>query len=60
VVLFEVSALWQRLAALCDARRARGTRYPLPWVLAKLAGEAWPSGIADLHAALALLAPLRL
>lgn len=51
-VLFEVSALWQRLAALRDARRPRGKRYPLPWVLvlvvlAKLAGEDQPSGIAD-------------
>jgi DDE_Tnp_1-associated len=51
-VVFEVSALWQRLAALRDARRSRGKRYPLPLllllvVLAKLAGEDRPSGIAD-------------
>jgi len=51
-VLFEVGALWRRLAALRDARRPRGKRYPLPWVLvlvvlAKLAGEDRPSGIAD-------------
>src|SRR5215211_5366269 len=51
-VVFEVDGLWQRLAALRDARRARGTRYPLPLVLrlivlAKLGGEDTPSGIAD-------------
>ena len=51
-VVFEVGGLWRRLAALPDGRRARGRRYPLPWVLllvvlAKLAGEDRPSGIAD-------------
>ncbi|MFN0144426.1 MAG: ISAs1 family transposase [Mycobacterium sp.] len=51
-MLFEVSALWQHLAALSDARRPRGKRYPLPLVLllvvlAKLGGEDRPSGIAD-------------
>ena len=51
-VVFEVSALWQRLATLSDARRPRGKRYPLPVVLllvilAKLGGEDRPSGIAD-------------
>jgi predicted transposase YbfD/YdcC len=51
-VVFEVSALWQRLATLRDGRRPRGKRYPLPlvlllMVLAKLAGEDRPSGIAD-------------
>lgn len=51
-VVFEVGALWQQLATLRDARRARGKRYPLPLVLvlivlAKLGGEDRPSGIAD-------------
>lgn len=51
-VVFEVDGLWQRLAALSDARRPRGKRYPLPLVLllvvlAKLGGEDRPSGIAD-------------
>jgi predicted transposase YbfD/YdcC len=51
-VVFELSALATRLATLRDARRARGKRYPLPVllvliVLAKLAGEDRPSGIAD-------------
>ena len=50
--LIEVTPLVERLAALPDARRARGKRYPLPsvlllLVLAKLAGEDRPSGIAD-------------
>src|SRR2546427_2742063 len=50
--VFEVSALWERLATLHDARRPRGKRYPLPLVLvllvlAKLSGEDRPSGIAD-------------
>ena len=50
--VFEVSGLWERLARLTDARRPRGKRYPLPLVLllvvlAKLAGEDRPSGIAD-------------
>ena len=51
-VVFEGGGLWQRLAALSDARRARGRRYPLPLVLllavlAKLGGEDQPSGIAE-------------
>lgn len=51
-VMFEVSGLWERLARLTDARRARGKRYALPLVLvlavlAKLSGEDRPSGIAD-------------
>lgn len=51
-VVFGVSALAARLATLHDARRARGKRYALPLlllliVLAKLAGEDRPSGIAD-------------
>lgn len=51
-VVFEVTALWQRLATLRDARRPKGKRYPLPLVLllvvlAKLGGEDRPSGIAD-------------
>src|SRR5215212_6700723 len=69
-MLFEVGGLWQRLAALTDARRARGKRYPLALVLllivlAKLGGEDRPSGIADwvmhrrraLHAALGRALP---
>jgi predicted transposase YbfD/YdcC len=51
-VVFEVSRLWRRLAALPDRRKRRGKRYALPLVLllivlAKLAGEDRPSGIAD-------------
>ena len=51
-VVFEVSSLWRRLAALPDQRKRRGRRYALPVVLllivlAKLAGEDRPSGIAD-------------
>lgn len=50
--VFEVSALWRRLAALRDARRPRGKRYSLAVVLllvvlAKLSGQDRPSGIAD-------------
>jgi len=50
--LNSVSALLERFATLHDARHARGKRYPLPvllvlLVLAKLAGEDQPSGIAD-------------
>jgi predicted transposase YbfD/YdcC len=50
--LFAVGALGERLAAVTDRRRARGTRYPLGvvlllMVLAKLGGEDRPSGIAD-------------
>lgn len=51
-VVFPVSALTARLATVADARQARGKRYALPVlllviVLAKLAGEDRPSGIAD-------------
>jgi len=51
-VVVPVSGLLARLARLPDARRARGKRYALPAllvviVLAKLAGEDRPSGIAD-------------
>ncbi len=51
-VVFSVASLWARLAALLDARRARGKRYPLApllllMVLAKLSGEDRPSGMAD-------------
>jgi predicted transposase YbfD/YdcC len=51
-VVFEMGGLWERLARLRDGRRPRGKRYPLPLVLllvvlAKLAGEDRPSGIAD-------------
>jgi predicted transposase YbfD/YdcC len=64
-VVFEVGDLWERLTRLKDARRARGKRYPLAAVLllvvlAKLAGEDRPSGIADwvAHRATALQAAL--
>jgi predicted transposase YbfD/YdcC len=51
-VVFDVRALWRRLAALPDRRQRRGKRYALPVVLllivlAKLSGEDRPSGIAD-------------
>jgi len=65
--LMAVSAVLARLALIPDRRHARGKRYPLPLlllllVLAKLAGEDRPSGIADwlhyratlLHTALGL------
>lgn len=50
--LISIEALLARLAALHDTRHARGRRYALPLlllviVLAKLAGEDQPSGIAD-------------
>src|SRR5438270_12345959 len=50
-VVFDVSRLWRRLAALPDRRKRRGKRYALPLVLllivlAKLAGEERPSGFA--------------
>lgn len=49
---FEVGSLYDRLEALSDARHARGKRYALALVLtllilAKLAGEDRPAGIAD-------------
>jgi predicted transposase YbfD/YdcC len=51
-IVFDVRALWHRLAALPDRRQRRGKRYALPVVLllivlAKLSGEDRPSGIAD-------------
>ena len=51
-VVFALSGLWRRLAALHDRRDRRGKRYALPVlllliVLAKLSGEDRPSGIAD-------------
>jgi predicted transposase YbfD/YdcC len=51
-VVFALSDLWRRLAALHDRRGRRGKRYALPVlllliVLAKLSGEDRPSGIAD-------------
>ena len=51
-VVFALSDLWRRLAALPDQRQRRGKRYALPVlllliVLAKLSGEDRPSGIAD-------------
>jgi predicted transposase YbfD/YdcC len=51
-VVFALSDLWRRLAALPDQRHRRGKRYALPVlllliVLAKLSGEDRPSGIAE-------------
>lgn len=51
-LLIPVNALAGRLATLTDGRRARGKRYPLALVLvlvvlAKLAGEDRPSGMAE-------------
>lgn len=51
-VVFDVRALWRRLAELADRRHSRGRRYGLALVLllvvlAKLSGEDRPSGIAD-------------
>ena len=51
-VVFALSDLWRRLAALPDQRKRRGKRYALPVlllliVLAKLSGEDRPSGIAE-------------
>src|SRR5579871_3027953 len=50
--ILDLSSVWQQFRALPDARKARGKRYALPLVLllivlAKLAGEDRPSGIAD-------------
>lgn len=50
--VFDLSGLLQRLSQLTDARHPKGRRYPLPpllllLVLAKLAGEDRPSGIAE-------------
>lgn len=66
-VLFAVGGLWERLARLTDSRRPRGKRYPLALVLllavlAKLAGEDRPSGIAEwvAHRRTALAAALGL
>lgn len=51
-VVFDVGALLRYLQQLPDQRRCRGIRYPLPFlmgviILAKLAGEDKPSGIAE-------------
>src|SRR2546423_2322810 len=51
-VVFALSDLWRRLAALPDQRKRRGERYAPPVlllliVLAKLSGGDRPSGIAD-------------
>lgn len=51
-VVFEVHALLEQLEQVTDERKARGKRHPLPQVLvmvllAKLAGEQKPTGIAD-------------
>jgi DDE_Tnp_1-associated len=52
VLVFDVGSLAARLALLADKRHRRGVRYSLAVilvliVLAKLAGEDHPSGIAD-------------
>lgn len=51
-LLFDVGDLMERLRQLTDRRMARGKRYSLPFLLtaimlAKLAGEDTPKGIAD-------------
>jgi predicted transposase YbfD/YdcC len=51
-MVFDVGSLWNRLEQLTDTRRKRGRRYRLSvvlvlLVLAKLAGQDRPSGIAD-------------
>lgn len=51
-VLFDLGSFYARLHGLTDRRAARGQRYSLAlvvlaWVLAKLAGEDKPSGIAE-------------
>lgn len=52
VVVFDVRLLQKKLEMVADARKARGKRYPLPVLLtmvllAKLAGEQTPTGIAE-------------
>jgi predicted transposase YbfD/YdcC len=52
VAVVSITALWEQLAAIPDERCPKGLRYPLApllvvLVLAKLAGEDRPSGIAD-------------
>jgi predicted transposase YbfD/YdcC len=51
-VIFDLGALYQRLEAVSDKRQARGIRYRLALILmviilAKLAGEDTPTGIAE-------------
>ena len=51
-LLFDVVELMERMEQLTDRRKARGKRYPLPFLLtvillAKLAGQDTPKGIAD-------------
>ncbi|MGH7927958.1 MAG: ISAs1 family transposase [Candidatus Binatia bacterium] len=51
-IVFDVGELMEKLQSLADKRKARGKRYPLPFLLvsillAKLAGEDTPKGIAD-------------
>jgi predicted transposase YbfD/YdcC len=51
-VLFDVGSLYERCLQLMDGRKARGKVYPLAlvvmaFVLAKLAGEDKPTGIAE-------------
>lgn len=50
--VFDVSALWARLAKLTDRRHRRGVRYELAWVLllivlAKLSSQDRPGAIAE-------------
>lgn len=50
--LINIGRLWHLLSQITDKRDARGKRYPLPYILlliilAKLAGEHKPTGIAD-------------
>ena len=50
--VFDVSELMERLGQVTDQKKARGKRYSLPFLLtaillAKLAGEDTPKGIAD-------------
>ena len=51
-VLFDVGSLYAQLQEMKDSRKARGKRYSLVaflvlMVMAKLCGEATPSGMAD-------------
>jgi hypothetical protein len=51
-IVFDVGALTQYLKGITDVRKARGQRYSLEFLLvliimAKLAGENKPKGIAD-------------
>ena len=51
-IVFDLGSLYQRLCGLNDSRKRRGRRYELALILigvllAKLAGENKPEGIAD-------------